>query len=67
MSSIKCQRCGRSDYLTSSPTGLRGSEIILCADCCDDYDKAYEKFLQHFIKSKPISHKINDLFKGNLK
>ena len=67
MSNIKCQRCGRPDFLSSRPTRVRGLEIILCADCCDDYDKAYEKFLQRFMKSKLISHKINDLFKGDLK
>ena len=28
----------------------------------DDYDKKYEAFLNRFLKSKPISNKINDLF-----
>ncbi len=67
MNNLNCQRCGRSDFLTSRPARFRGSAIILCADCCDDYDKAYEKFLRRFMKSKPISHKINDLFRGDLK
>jgi len=66
MSTLKCARCGRTDFLTSTPSLTRGMEYVLCADCYEDYEQAYEKFFKRFLKAKPISHKIRDLMSKDL-
>ena len=58
---LKCARCGRTDFLSCRPSNQRGMETVLCLDCCDDYDKKYKAFMNKFLKSKPISSKINDM------
>ena len=63
MNNLKCIRCGRTDFITGVPSIHRGMDIVLCLDCEEDFAHQYDKFMKRFLKSKPISHKINDLFR----
>ena len=54
---LYCQRCGKTEMITSVPSDIRGADILLCVDCAKKYKHKYDKFIRRFCKYA-VKHKI---------